>query len=163
MKEAEGTDREQAVAENLIHYARDHARTPMQWNSGKNAGFTNGKPWMKINDNYTEINAENQLEDENSVYNFYKKVLSIRKQYADIISKGEFIPVGEENKEVFAFMRKLDDKKLLVVCSFSPNETVLEIEEDFDNAKLVLTNSKDVEKLSNSITLPACTCAVWEI
>lgn len=147
----------------LKRYARDHARTPMQWSSDENAGFTTGTSWMKINDNYMDINAENQINNENSVYNFYKKVLSIRKRYADIISKGEFIPVGEENKEVFAFIRKLDDKKLLVVCSLSPNEAVFDINENVDNAKLVLMNCKDVEELSNSITFPACTCAVWGI
>ncbi|MDE6110964.1 MAG: glucohydrolase, partial [Eubacterium sp.] len=135
----------------------------MHWNGSKYAGFKDGEPWMKINDNYTEINAENQIDDENSVYNFYKKAISIRKQYADIISKGEFIPVGEESKEVFAFIRKLDDKKLLIVCSLSPNETVFDMNENVDNAKLVLTNCKDIEELSNSITLPACACAVWEI
>ena len=163
MKEAEGTAEEKQVDENLLHYARDHARTPMQWNDDKNAGFTNGTPWMKINDNYIEINAESQLEDEKSVYNFYKKALSVRKQYADIICYGEFIPVGEKNKEVFAFIRKLHDKKLLVVCSLSPKETVFEIGESFNQAKPVLTNCNDFEKLSNSITLPACACIVWEI
>lgn len=163
MKEAEGTDKEQEIAEHLLRYSRDHARTPMQWNGGKNAGFTSGTPWMKINDNYTEINAENQINDENSVYHFYKKAISVRKEYLHIISNGEFIPIDEDNKEVLAFIRKHDDKKLLVVCSLSPKEASFEINENFEYAKLVLTNSKNQIELTNSITLPACTCAVWEI
>lgn len=163
MKEAEGTDKEQEIAEHLLRYSRDHARTPMQWTGGKNAGFTSGTPWMKINDNYTEINAENQINDENSVYHFYKKAISVRKEYLHIISNGEFIPIDEDNKEVLAFIRKHDDKKLLVVCSLSPKEASFEINEKFEYAKLVLTNSKNQIELTNSITLPACTCAVWEI
>lgn len=154
---------ERKAEEELKRYARDHARTPMQWSSSKNAGFTDGIPWMKINENYKEINAENQLADEKSVLNFYKKALSIRKEYIDIISSGEFIPVDENNKEIFAFIRKLKDKGLLVVCSLSPNKAIFNIGRKFESSKLVLTNSDNPVELSASIILPPCACAVWEI
>lgn len=154
---------ERKAEEELKRYARDHARTPIQWSSSKNAGFTDGIPWMKINENYKEINAENQLADEKSVLNFYKKALSIRKEYIDIISSGEFIPVDENNKEIFAFIRKLKDKGLLVVCSLSPNKAIFNIGRKFESSKLVLTNSDNPVELSASIILPPCACAVWEI
>lgn len=147
----------------LKRYARDHARTPMQWNSDKNAGFTNGTPWMKINENYTEINASDQLKDKNSVFNFYKKALLRRKEYIDIVSNGDFIPVGEKDKEVFAFKRKLDDRALLVICSLSPKDTIFQVGESFNDAKCILTNNDFSVELSETIQLPPCTCAVWEI
>ncbi|MFR5875097.1 MAG: glycoside hydrolase family 13 protein [Eubacterium sp.] len=159
----DGINEEKRAEEELQRYARDHARTPMQWSNCKNAGFTYGTPWMKVNENYTEINAEDQLKDKNSIFNFYKKALSIRKEYIDIISSGEFIPVGENDKEVFAFIRKLNDKSLLVICSLSPNETAFNINEKLDNAKLVLSNSDIPVELSSRIILPPCTCAIWEI
>lgn len=159
----DGISEEKRAEEELQRYARDHARTPMQWSGGKNAGFTDGTPWMKINENYTEINAENQLKDKNSILNFYKKALSIRKEYIDIISGGEFIPIGENDREVFAFIRKLDDKGLLVVCSLSPKKATFNLNIKFDNARLVLTNSDSYIEPEGSIILPPCTCAVWEI
>lgn len=163
LNDAKSSEEKKQAEEHLKKYARDHARTPMQWSNGKNAGFTDGTPWMKINENYTEINAENQLADENSVFHFYKKALSVRKEYVDIISSGEFIPVGERDKEVFAFIRKLNDKALLVICSLSPNKTIFNLNRKFNNAKLVLTNSSVPIELSSSITLSPCTCAIWEI
>lgn len=159
----DSVNEERKAEEELKRYARDHARTPMQWSSSKNAGFTDGIPWMKINENYKEINAENQLADEKSVLNFYKKALSIRKEYIDIISSGEFIPVDENNKEIFAFIRKLKNKGLLVVCSLSPNKAIFNIGRKFESSKLVLTNSDNPVELSASIILPPCACAVWEI
>lgn len=76
----------------------------------KNAVFTNGTPWAKINDNYTEINAEDEINDSNSVLNFYKKIISIRKKYIDLIRDGQYIPVNLKNNSVFSYIRKYENR-----------------------------------------------------
>ncbi|MCM1115047.1 MAG: alpha-amylase family glycosyl hydrolase [Clostridium sp.] len=158
-----GEEEEKKAEQLLQRYARDHARTPMQWNDSENAGFTDGVPWMKINENYTEINAEKQLGNDNSVLSFYKKAISVRKAYVDIISRGEFAPVLENNKDVFAFIRQLKNRRLLVICSLSPDTVSFRLDVPFDRARLILTNSDIGIALNKLMTLPPCICAVWEI
>ena len=98
--------------------SRDNGRTPMQWNDGKNAGFSKGEPWIGIPDNYREINAESEEKDPDSVLNFYRRLVSLRKEYA-VISDGGIRFLDSGNEKVFAFERKLDDKTLSVFLSFS--------------------------------------------
>ena len=109
---------------------RDNARTPMQWNDGPEAGFTSGSPWIGVNPNYKEINAEKELSDENSVFSYYKKLIELRKKYR-IIVYGSYELILAEDPDVFAYIRKLGDERLLVMCSFSQKEVMVHIPEEF--------------------------------
>lgn len=102
--------------------SRDNARTPVQWTAGPNAGFTDDAkviPWMSVNPNYPHINAESQVSDPASVYNYWRSVLSLRKQYLDIFVYGDFELVDRDNENLFAYTRQFEDQKALVVCNFT--------------------------------------------
>lgn len=102
----------------LRNKSRDNARTPMQWDETDEAGFTTGVPWMPVNPNYKRINAAAQMGDEDSVYNYYRKLISLRKEYP-IIVNGDFELVGENNADVFAYLRHWKDQILWVACNFT--------------------------------------------
>lgn len=102
----------------LRNKSRDNARTPMQWDETDEAGFTTGTPWMPVNPNYKRINAAAQIGDEDSVYNYYRKLISLRKEYP-IIVNGDFELVGEDDADVFAYLRHWKDQILWVACNFT--------------------------------------------
>ena len=102
----------------LRNKSRDNARTPMQWDETDEAGFTTGVPWMPVNPNYKRINAAAQIGDEDSVYNYYRKLISLRKEHP-IIVNGDFELVGENNADVFAYLRHWKDQILWVACNFT--------------------------------------------
>lgn len=110
------TKSKESVLRSLAVKARDHARTPMQWNNTKNAGFSKGKPWMEVNANYTEVNFEKDYNSDKSIYKFLKKLLEIR-QNNTTFDKGLFklVVLGPH---IFAYERVLDDN-YLIVCNFS--------------------------------------------
>lgn len=120
----------QGVApEQMMRYlgkvSRDNARTPMQWNTETNAGFTTGTPWIKVNENYKKINAAAQLKDPDSIYNFYRRLIQIRHE-EEIVVSGSFEMLMEESGQIFAYQRVLDDKKLVVLCNFTPNHVAFD-------------------------------------
>lgn len=149
----------------LAKYSRDHARTPMQWSDEKNAGFTSGEPWIKVNPNYIDINAKEQMQRETSVFNFYKKAICVRKDYIDLIKNGEFIPVDNKSKYIMSYIRKNEDKQLLVVCSLSPKMAKLHLPEQLisTGAKVVLSNTDNIPNFSKTMNIPPCDCIVWEL
>ncbi|MEN9608615.1 MAG: Oligo,6-glucosidase, partial [Actinomycetota bacterium] len=102
----------------------DNARTPMLWNDGSNAGFTTGKPWLKVNDNYTEINAEAALADKGSVFWHYRDLIALRHNH-DIVVNGTLDLIWPEHEQLFAYERKLDGKTLTVVANFSDHSVAL--------------------------------------
>ena len=102
----------------LRNKSRDNARTPMQWDENDEAGFTTGVPWMPVNPNYKRINAAAQIGDEDSVYNYYRKLISLRKEYP-IIVNGDFELVGEDDAAVFTYLRHWKDQILWVACNFT--------------------------------------------
>lgn len=102
--------------------SRDNARTPVQWTAGPNAGFTddaNVKPWMSVNPNHTQINAESQVSDPTSVYNYWRSVLGLRKKYLDMFVYGDFVLVDRDNENIFAYTRQFGNQQALVVCNFT--------------------------------------------
>ncbi|KAJ9294894.1 CAZyme family GH13 [Paecilomyces variotii] len=101
--------------------SRDNARTPVQWSSAPNAGFTgpNVKPWMSVNPNYITVNAEAEVADPTSVFNYWASVLKLRKKYLDIFVYGNFCSIDRDSEEVFAYTRQYADQKALVVCNFT--------------------------------------------
>ena len=102
----------------LRNKSRDNARTPMQWDETDEAGFTTGVPWMPVNPNYKVINAAAQIGDEDSVYNYYRKLISLRKEHP-IIVNGDFELVGEDDADVFVYLRHWKDQILWVACNFT--------------------------------------------
>ena len=123
----------------LMLRSRDNARTPMQWDDSEQAGFTDGESWIKVNPNYKEINAAQQLKDPNSIFHYYQKLISLRKE-KDIIVYGEFEPLYRDDEQIFAYTRKLDQEKLLTVCNFSDKNAEMEIPEEFKGAECLITN-----------------------
>ena len=122
--EVQGVDPEQMMRY-LGKVSRDNARTPMQWNTEKNAGFTTGTPWIRVNENYKKINAAAQLKDPDSIYNFYRRLIQIRHE-EEIVVSGSFEMLMEESRQIFAYQRVLDDKKLVVLCNFTPNHVAFD-------------------------------------
>ena len=102
----------------LRNKSRDNARTPMQWDETDEAGFTTGVPWMPVNPNYKVINAAAQIGDEDSVYNYYRKLISLRKEHP-IIVNGDFELVGEDDADVFVYLRHWKNQILWVACNFT--------------------------------------------
>lgn len=98
--------------------SRDNARTPMQWNNTENAGFTQGTPWIKVNPNYEEINVEDNLKDPSSIFHYFQKIISLRKEHP-IIVYGDYKDIEFHHKRLYAYSRTLDKQKLIIICNFS--------------------------------------------
>ena len=134
-----------------MYASRDNARTPMQWSAEKNAGFTTAdKAWFdEINPNYTEINVEASEKDENSILNYYRKLLRFRKEH-DIVKYGDFELLSTD-KNIFAYVRTYENQKLLVINSFSEAELPFRAPFDFDmkSAELVLSNYDNCRVIHN--------------
>ena len=123
----------------LMLRSRDNARTPMQWDDSVQAGFTDGESWIKVNPNYKEINAAQQLEDPNSIFYYYQKLIRLRKE-KDIIVYGGFEPLYRDDEQIFAYIRRQEQEKLLTVCNFSDKNAEMEIPEEFKGAECLITN-----------------------
>lgn len=119
--------------------SRDNARTPVQWDDSLHAGFTTGTPWIQVNPNYKEINAKAELADEDSVFHYYQKLISLRKQYP-IIVYGKYELLLKDDENLFVYTREMENEKLLTVCNFSGKEQALELPEEFVNAQCLIAN-----------------------
>ena len=108
---------EEEIMKSLCAKSRDNARTPMQWDNGPGAGFTEGTPWCRVNPNYTKINAEEALKDQNSIFHYYKKLIRLRKE-EPILIYGTFELFCPEDEHIFAYTREWKGKKWLVVGNF---------------------------------------------
>ncbi len=119
---------------------RDNARTPMQWNTNSNAGFTEEKPWLAVNPNYKEINAKEQVNNPNSIYYFYRKLIRLRKEYS-IFTDGSYRLLDAENPNSYSYIRETKNDEMYVVCSFSDKVIPLDIPETFrHDAKILIAN-----------------------
>ena len=125
--------------------SRDNARTPMQWNDGENAGFTKGTPWLKINPNYREIHAESQMNDEESVFFCYKKLVHLRKEY-DVFVDGDFRLLLADDENIFAYTRTNEDHTLLVLCNFYDTTVSYALDEDVSGMELLVSNYRDADE-----------------
>lgn len=127
--------------------SRDNSRTPMQWNRGKNAGFSTGEPWLEVNPNYLEINVEDSLGDENSILNYYKKLLSLRKKHS-IFVYGDYREHYPRSNKLAYYERNYKGKKLLVICNFTAKELEFDPIYNLSRFKLILNNySQDKKQL----------------
>lgn len=118
---------------------RDNARTPMQWDNTENAGFTTGMPWIKVNPNYIKINAASQMDDEKSIFHYYRKLVSLRKEY-DVLVDGKFRMYLPEDENIFAYERVNDRQKMLVICNFFDKEIPCPLQKEREGKKLILAN-----------------------
>ena len=106
----------------VVDTARDNSRTPVQWTSDTNAGFTSGTPWMRLNDNYKEINVARQLQDKSSIWYFWQKVLKIRKEHQDIFIHGDYQTTDRDNEQIYSFLKSQGGRRALIVLNFTENE-----------------------------------------
>ncbi len=131
--------------------SRDNGRTPFQWDNTTNAGFTTGAPWIKVNANYTTINEAAEDKDANSVLNYFRKVVQLRKNNL-VLVYGKYALLDKENPKAYAYTREGEGEKLLVVLNFSSSNAQTNIGLNITNAKLMLCNYKDVPVINESKT-----------
>ncbi|MDD7370209.1 MAG: alpha-glucosidase [Blautia sp.] len=143
-------------------YNRDNARSPMQWNTEENAGFTSGKPWLMLNPNYKEINVAAQIHDEDSVFSYYKKLIALRKnpEYAETVVYGEVVPYLEDTHNLMAYYRK-GDKDLLVIGNFQREEQAIVLPSACK--KVLLNNYPDVQMNDTSLILHSYQALILEL
>ena len=113
----------------LPHLARDHARVPMQWNASPHGGFSTVKPWMRVNDDYTQCNAQQQQTDTRSVLAFWKRMLVLRKEHRDLFVYGNFELVDEADEDLFCFTKEWDGEKALVVLNFTGEQQAFGVDD----------------------------------
>lgn len=130
------------IMESIYAKGRDNARTPMQWNAGKNAGFTEGTPWLGINPNYEEINAHREWADPDSVYHFYRKLIRLRKEYP-VFTEGNFELLMKEDDQVFTYTRTDDTTKMLVCANFSGQPAQCSVLDNWKDSRVLIHNYKD--------------------
>lgn len=131
---------DQEMLENISSKGRDNARTPMQWDDSQNAGFTTGTPWINVNPNYKTINAAAQVNDPDSIYNFYKQLIALRHAH-DSIVYGEMDLLYEDAHDLFAYTRSYNDEKITVLANWSDHEVTYDLTPEGD---LLITNDEDV-------------------
>ena len=129
-KQEEGWPMEK-IMRGIYAKGRDNARTPVQWNKEKYAGFSSHEPWIKVNPNYKQINVEEAIQDADSIFNFYQKLINLRKEY-EIISTGDFELLFKEDARIFAYKRQWKKERLIVIANFTGNI----VECDFDEVIL---------------------------
>jgi oligo-1,6-glucosidase len=164
-EEVEKGGNPQEVFESLLHLSRDNSRTPMQWDDSKNAGFTNGTPWIKVNPNYTEINAAKELEDPSSIYYYYKKLIELRKEN-EVMVYGDYETILEDHEQIYAYVRKMGDKTWLVLLNVSEEKAEARLPEALAAASKVaiITNYPDVQvEVAEGIALEPYHAVIYQI
>ena len=136
LREARITNRYDQAWKGILHKGRDHARTPMQWSAAKNAGFTDGEPWIMLNPNYASINAEAEERDPNSVLTIYQKLIAMRNA-SSTLQYGSYKPLWTEHEQLFAYRRELDGETITIVCNMSGESAKLP---ELPAGEIVLTN-----------------------
>ncbi|GBF10343.1 alpha-glucosidase [Tepidibacillus sp. HK-1] len=131
----------QKVMESIYVKGRDNARTPMQWDESEHAGFTTGTPWIAVNPNYKEINAKKALEDPDSIFQYYKKLIQLRKEHP-IIVYGDYKLLLEDDEKIYAYTRSFGKQKLLVILNFSKDQVPFHLPEEvqFNSKELLISN-----------------------
>lgn len=136
---------EEEMINALKAISRDNARTPMQWDRSRNAGFTTGEPWIEVNPNYLLINAEEALQDTNSIFYYYQKLIALRKQY-DIIVNGTFRGILEDDNAIYAYERILKNQRLVVACNFTDQKVACTLWDDEGEGEELISNYSEHKK-----------------
>ncbi len=146
---------EEEIMTYLNYKSRDNARTPMQWNTEANGGFSEATPWIQSNPNYAEINVEEALANSDSVYYYYQKLIALRKELPAIV-EGQFEMVNAEDSDVFSYTREYEGEKILVIGSFSDKKISFEIPSklNIENAEKIIGNyNEEVTSKENTLYL----------
>lgn len=141
----------QEVYKILQARSRDNSRTPMQWDSSENAGFTKGTPWIAVNQNYTKINVEENRRDPNSIFHHYKELIQLRKKY-QIFNEGDIQPLQKEDAHIFAYKRHLEDREAIVINNFYAVHTKMKVTE-VEQYEMLLSNYSDLKMEEEYIVL----------
>lgn len=156
---------DQEALEVCSRMSRDNARTPMQWTSGENGGFTKGTPWLKVNPLFKDVNVEAQEQDPDSVLNYYRKLVALRKsdELKEVFTYGEFLPEYENVDRVMAFYRKDESKCILVAANFGKDAVTIKLKSEIE--KVCLSNRIDgtVDCEKDSLNLRSCEVVVLEL
>ncbi len=127
------------VMKSIYAKGRDNARTPMQWDDTENAGFTKGTPWLKVNPNYREINAENAKKDPDSIFRYYQKLIQLRKSLP-ILTEGAFDLLLPQDPSIFAYTRTDETDQLLILCNFTDQELPCSLKEQWKDKEALISN-----------------------
>lgn len=136
----------------VMERSRDNGRTPMQWSDEINGGFSKGTPWIESIKNYKEINVKNQIDDEDSIFNYYRKLIALRKEHR-VIALGKTIPLAENDKNVYMFKRVLENEELLVVTNFYNVECSIELDFEIEGYECILSNNGEKVTLEKNLKL----------
>lgn len=136
----------------VMERSRDNGRTPMQWNDEINGGFSKGTPWIESIKNYKEINVKNQIDDEDSIFNYYRKLIALRKEHR-VIALGKTIPLAENDKNIYMFKRVLENEELLVVTNFYNVECSIELDFEIEGYECILSNNGEKVTLEKNLKL----------
>ncbi|MEB1809315.1 MAG: alpha-glucosidase [Bacillaceae bacterium] len=153
------------IMEVIWKNGRDNSRTPMQWNTDTNAGFTTGTPWLKLNENYKDINVEQAMQDPNSIYHYYKKLIEIRKDGPALIY-GTYDLIAEDHEQVYAYTRTFTDETVLVITNLFAEETTFSLPESLlkKSAQLLLSNyDVDQDETLENVSLKPYEARVYKI
>ena len=134
----------------VMERSRDNGRTPMQWSDEINGGFSKGTPWIESIKNYRDINVKNQIDDEYSILNYYRKLVALRKKYR-VIALGKTIPLAEKDKNIYMFKREFKNEELLVINNFYGNSCEVDLDFDIEGFECILSNEDMNKKLEDMI------------
>ncbi|HGJ8301749.1 TPA: alpha,alpha-phosphotrehalase [Streptococcus pneumoniae] len=138
--------------------SRDNSRIPMQWDASENAGFSTGTPWLKAGKSYKYINVENEIQG--PIFTFYQDLIRLRKEMP-IISEGSYKPAFEDSKQVYAFERRFEDQKLLVLNNFYAKEVEIDLPAVYQNGQILISNYEDAEVSEKILLKPYQTLAIY--
>ena len=142
-----------AFLEGQKQTSRENGRTPFQWDLTQNAGFTTGNPWLKMNQNFTTINAEVQENDQNSVLNYFRKIVKLRKNNP-VLVYGKYTLLDNENTKVFAFTREFESKKILILLNFSADNATVNTGIDTNKYSILCSNYIHSDSINKTILRP---------
>ena len=140
-KDAEDQGKDMDIFLKAVHkQSRDNARTPLQWDNSRFAGFSNTKPWLDVNENYNKINVELEQDNSDSILNYYREIIRIRKKYSTLIY-GDFLDLEPSNEKLYIYRRWDKQKTFIIVLNFSDDKAQWDIH-NFDSMRLVISNYK---------------------
>lgn len=152
----------QEALERISPMSRDNARTPVQWSAEKNAGFTTATPWIKVNENYKEINVEAQEKNPDSVLNYYRKLIALRKseEYGEVFTYGDVKPILEERDNIMGYAREGDGKKIVVIANFGGEDETITLESE---PKKVMLSNMGITVIGKTFRVASCEVMVIEL
>ena len=152
------------VMESIYVKGRDNARTPFQWDESEHGGFTTGTPWIQVNPNYTEINAKQAVEDENSIYYYYRKLIQLRKEHP-VIVHGNYDILVPEDENIYVYTRTLASQKLLVLLNFTNQEQIFDVPDELQGKKheILISNYEASISYGSEISLKPYEAIVYKI